>query len=70
MAKIRYQFNTNSLKIEKVQVTMKERIKRIASSMAFGLVFGVVVIVLAYNFMRSPRENVLINELELYKLKY
>ena len=52
MAKIRYQFNTNSLKIEKVQVTMKERIKRIASSMAFGLVFGVVVIVLAYNLSR------------------
>jgi murein DD-endopeptidase MepM/ murein hydrolase activator NlpD len=70
MAKIRYQFNTNSLKIEKVQVTMKERIKRIASSMAFGLVFGVVVIVLAYNFMRSPREKVLLNELEQYKLQY
>ena len=70
MAKIRYQYNTNSLKIEKVQVTMKERIKRIASSMAFGLVFGVVVIVLAYNFMRSPREKVLLNELEQYKLQY
>jgi murein DD-endopeptidase MepM/ murein hydrolase activator NlpD len=49
---------------------MKERIKRIASSMAFGLVFGVVVIVLAYNFMRSPREKVLLNELEQYKLQY
>jgi len=70
MAKIRYQFNTNSLKIEKVQVTMKERVKRIASSMAFGLVFGAVVIVLAYNFMSSPREKVLKNELEQYKLQY
>lgn len=70
MAKIRYQFNTKSLKIEKVQVTMKERIKRIASSMAFGLVFGAVVIVLAYNFMSSPREKVLLNELEQYKLQY
>jgi len=70
MAKIRYQFNTKSLKIEKVQVTMKERLKRLASSMAFGLVFGVVVIVLAYNFMSSPREKVLINELEQYKLQY
>lgn len=70
MAKIRYQFNTSSLKIEKVQVTMKERIKRLASSMAFGLVFGVLVIVLAYNFMSSPREKVLKNELEQYKLQY
>jgi murein DD-endopeptidase MepM/ murein hydrolase activator NlpD len=70
MAKVRYQFNTKSLKIERVQVTMKERLKRIASSMAFGLVFGAVVIVLAYNFMSSPREKVLKNELEQYKLQY
>jgi murein DD-endopeptidase MepM/ murein hydrolase activator NlpD len=70
MAKIKYQFNTKSLKIERVQVTMKERVKRIASSMAFGLVFGVVVIVLAYNFISSPREKVLKYELEQYKLQY
>ncbi len=70
MAKIRYQFNTNSLKIEKVQVTLKERIKRIVASMAFGLVFGVLVIVLAYNFISSPREKVLQNEIEQYKLQY
>ncbi len=70
MAKIRYQFNTKSLKIEKVQVTMKERLKRLAGSMAFGLVFGMVVIVLAYNFISSPREKILLNELEQYKLQY
>lgn len=70
MAKIRYQFNTKSLKIEKVQVTLKERLKRLAGSMAFGLVFGTVVIVLAYNFVRSPREKVLQNELEQYKLQF
>lgn len=49
---------------------MKERLKRLAGSMAFGLVFGMVVIVLAYNFMKSPREKVLQNELEQYKLQY
>lgn len=70
MAKIRYQYNTKSLKIEKVQVTMKERLKRLAGSMAFGLVFGVVVIVLAYKFISSPREKVLLNQLEQYKFQY
>lgn len=70
MGKIRYQFNTKSLKIERVQVSFKERMKRLISSLAFGLVFGVVVIVLAYNFISSPRERVLKNELEQYKLQY
>ena len=49
---------------------MKERLKRLAGSMAFGLVFGMLVIVLAYNFMKSPREKVLQNELEQYKLQF
>lgn len=70
MAKIRYQFNTKSLKIERVQVSFKERLKRWLSSLAFGLVFGVVVIVLAYNFFSSPREKALLNELEAYKLQF
>ena len=70
MAKVRYQFNTKSLKIEEVRVSMKERLKRLAGSMAFGLVFGVVVIVLAYNFLKSPREKVLLNEVEQYKLQF
>jgi len=70
VAKVKYQFNTKSLKIEKVQVTMKERLKRFAGSMAFGLVFGALVVVLAYNFMKSPREKVLLNELEQFKLQY
>jgi murein DD-endopeptidase MepM/ murein hydrolase activator NlpD len=70
MAKIRYQFNTKSLKIERVQVSIKERLKRWLSSLAFGLVFGVVVIVLAYNFFSSPREKALMNELEAYKLQF
>jgi len=70
MAKVKYQFNTKSLKIERVQVTMKDRLKRLASSMAFGLVFAAVILVVAYNFLSSPREKVLFNQLEQYKLQY
>jgi murein DD-endopeptidase MepM/ murein hydrolase activator NlpD len=70
MVQVRYQFNTKSLKIEKVQVPLRERLKRLAASMAFGLVFGVVVIVLAYNFFASPREKALQGQLEQYKLQY
>lgn len=70
MAKIRYQFNTSSLKIEKVEISFKERLKRLLSSLAFGLVFGVLVIILAYNFISSPREKILQNQLEQYKLQF
>jgi len=70
MAKIRYQFNTKSLKIEKVQVSMKERVRRLISILAFGLVFSAVVIGVAYNFFSSPKERMLQREVEQYKLQY
>jgi len=70
MAKIRYQFNTKSLKIEKIQVSMKERLRRLLSVLAFGLVFSAVVIGVAYNFFSSPKERMLQREVEQYKLQY
>lgn len=70
MAKIRYQFNTKSLKIEKVQVSWKERMRRLLSILAFGLVFSTVVIGVAYNFFSSPKERMLQREVEQYKLQY
>jgi len=70
MAKIRYQFNTKSLKIEKVQVTLRERVKRLLSVLAFGLVFSAMVIAVAYNFFSSPKERMLQREIEQYKLQY
>ncbi len=70
MAKIRYQFNTKSLKIEEVRVTMKDRLKRLLSSLAFGLVFGAVGLVVLYNVFASPREKAMQRELEQYKLQY
>ena len=70
MAKIRYQFNTKSLKIEKIHVTLKERVKRLLSVLAFGLVFSAMVIGIAYNFFSSPKEKMLQREIEQYKLQY
>jgi murein DD-endopeptidase MepM/ murein hydrolase activator NlpD len=70
MAKVRYQFNTKSLKIERIQVSFKERLKRWLSSLAFGLVFGVLVVIFAFNFFSSPRERALKNEVEAYKLQF
>lgn len=70
MAKIKYQFNTKSLKIEQVQVTMKDRLKRLLSALAFGLVFGGAGLVILYNVFASPREKALQREVEQYKLQY
>jgi murein DD-endopeptidase MepM/ murein hydrolase activator NlpD len=70
MAKIRYHFNTKSLRIEKVQVTLRDKARRMLSVLAFGLVFSALVIGFAYNFFSSPKERMLQREVEQYKLQY
>ncbi len=70
MAKIRYHFNTKSLKIEKVQITLKQKIFRMLSVFATGLVFATAVLVLAYNFIESPKERIMQREIEQYELQF
>lgn len=70
MPKIRYHFNPKSLKIEKIQVTLRQKVARLLSVVATGLVFATVVLVLAYNFLESPKERMLERELDQFKLQY
>lgn len=70
MAKVRYHFNTKSLTYEKVRVTFRQRFFRLLSVVATGMVFASVVILLAYNFIESPKERILQREIEQYKLQY
>lgn len=70
MSKIRYHFNPKSLKIEKVRVTFRQKLIRLMSVIATALVFSSVVLLLAYNFLDSPKERMLKRELEQYELQY
>jgi len=58
------------LKIEKVQTTLKQKIFRVLSVFATGLVFATAVLVLAYNFIESPKERVMQREIEQYELQF
>jgi hypothetical protein len=62
-----YHFNTKSLTFEKVKITVKEKVKKILSMAAVGIVFATVVLLFAYNFFNSPKEKMLNREIEQYK---
>ncbi len=70
MSKTRYHFNPKSLKIEKVQVSFRQKFTRFVSVVATSLVFATVVLLIAYNFLDSPKERMLVRELEQYELQY
>jgi len=70
MAKVKYQFNTKSLTIEKMRLSFKDRLLKVLSYVTAGLVFSAVVIFVAYNFFSSPKEKMQSREIEQYKLQY
>ncbi|MBI9034956.1 MAG: M23 family metallopeptidase [Bacteroidales bacterium] len=70
MAKFKYQFNTQSLRIEKVDTTWKQRIVKLLSVLSSGLVIGLVLTFFAFSFFDSPKEKVLQRENQQWELQY
>lgn len=68
--KARYHFDPKSLSFHKVKNSFKEKIRGILYILAVGVVFASVVIVLAFNFIDSPKEKMLQREISQYELQY
>lgn len=62
-----YKFNPHTLSYEKVAVTLKDKLKKISFTVAFGLVLGVVFMVIGFQIIDSPKEKSLKRELAVYK---
>ncbi|MEI6021526.1 MAG: M23 family metallopeptidase [Bacteroidota bacterium] len=70
MSKVRYRFNTKSLTYEKVKTTLRERLWRVTTYLATGLVFATITIFLSRQFLPSPSEKKRDREIEALKLQY
>jgi murein DD-endopeptidase MepM/ murein hydrolase activator NlpD len=64
MPKIKYYFNTHSLKYERVIISWKKRTLRILGFLSTAVVFASVIVLIAYNFFNSPKEKQLKRALE------
>ncbi len=62
-----YKFNPHTLSYEKVKVTFVDKLKKVSFSVAFGLVLGVVLLVLGLQLFDSPKERQLKRELAAYE---
>lgn len=70
MSKVKYRFNKKSLTFDRVQTTIRKRLFYFFTHLSTGLVFGVGVFILAYNFLDTPKEKATKRELEQMKLQY
>jgi len=69
MSKIKYKFNTKLLTYEKVTVSIRKRVWQVLSYLAIGLVFATFTIVLANQYLPSPKAKQLKRENEALALQ-
>lgn len=70
MSKIKYKFNSKSLSFEKITIPLRKRIGRAMSYLATGLVFATLTIILAYQYLDSPKEKQLQREISELTIQY
>ena len=70
MPKVKYYFNTHSLKYEKVVVSVKNRVISILAFLATAVVFGSCIMLISYSYFQSPREKMLKRELSEMSLQF
>ncbi len=70
MPKAKYYFNTSSLKYEKVVVSIRRRLLRVLGFLATAVVFSVIIVIIAYSYLDSPKEKQLRREVSELTLQY
>lgn len=70
MSKIKYIYNPKTLQYEQAKPSAAERLKRVLWTLATGAAFSAVVIIAAWQFFRSPKEQKYTREIEALKLNY
>ncbi|AMS27012.1 peptidase M23 [Bacteroidetes bacterium UKL13-3] len=69
MAKIKYFYNPHSLELEKVTTNVRSVALRVFGFLSASIVAGIILMLIAYNYIDSPKERILKREIEAYKLQ-
>ena len=59
-----YKFNPHTLSFEKVKTSFADKLKKVSFTVAFGIVLGVVLMVIGLRVFESPRQRKLERELD------
>lgn len=70
MPKAKYHFNPHSLKYERAMMPLKNRLLRLLGWLATALVFSTIIILIAYNYLDSPKEKQLKREINELTFQY
>lgn len=70
MKKVKYTYNTHSLRYEKYEETLRGKLIRFGGFFSAALVFAFLIVYLAYTYLDSPKEKTLKREIAMLQEKY
>jgi len=70
MKKIKYFFNTHTLRFEKVEVPLRVRLLQTFGFIAASIVTGVIIVLVMFQYIDSPKEKLLRQQNESYRESY
>lgn len=70
MTKVKYYYNKSTLRYEKVEEKVLNKLLRVLSFLCATIVFAFVIVFFAYNFFDSPKEKVLKREIQVMENNY
>ncbi len=59
MKKVKYYYNTNTLRYEKLVVPLRVKLLRVLGFLATAIVTGLIIVAFAFRFLDSPKEKLL-----------
>jgi murein DD-endopeptidase MepM/ murein hydrolase activator NlpD len=69
MAKIKYFYNPHSLDFEKVTTNVRGLVLRVFGFLSASIVAALILMLVAYNYIDSPKERMMRRQMEAYKLQ-
>ena len=70
MKKIKYFFNTHTLRFEKIEVPLKVRLLQLFGYIAASIVTGIIIVILIFQYIDSPKEKLLRQQNDSYRESY
>jgi hypothetical protein len=64
MKKIKYFYNTNTLRYEKMETPLRVKLLRVLSFLATTVVTALILVAVAFRYVDSPKEKILRNQYE------
>ncbi len=70
MKKIKYFFNTHTLRFEKIEVPLRVRLLQLFGYIAASIVTGIIIVILIFQYIDSPKEKLLRQQNDSYRESY